>query len=175
MRGEFGKQLFLLILVTGYFMLIHCVNPFAPKAVDEGVSYSRLLTNQETPEAVLTNFRYAYTYKDSLIYSELFDSTFIFRSWDYNVTPPIPIEWGRDIELRTTARMFRFFNTIDLIWNSTIYLYYDSTKTEAEMKKTFTLTFDGGKSIPTLNGEVIFKFIKRGKRWYITLWEDLQI
>ncbi len=150
MRGEFGKQLFLLILVTGYFMLIHCVNPFAPKAVDEGVSYSRLLTNQETPEAVLTNFRYAYTYKDSLIYSELFDSTFIFRSWDYNVTPP-------------------------MIWNSTIYLYYDSTKTEAEMKKTFTLTFDGGKSIPTLNGEVIFKFIKRGKRWYITLWEDLQI
>jgi len=175
MRGGKFTPSLVFFLLTSYLILANCMNPFAPAAVDEGVSYSRLLTNQESPEDVLTNFRYAYTYKDSLVYSELFDSTFIFRSWDYNVTPPVPIEWGRDTELRTTARMFRFFNTIDLIWNATIYLYYDSTQTEAEMKKTFTLTFDGGKSIPTLNGEVIFKFLKRGKKWYITLWEDLQI
>ncbi len=161
----------LLISLVGY----SCINPFAPALADANAPHSNLLTQQLTPDEVLQNFEYAYTFKDSLVYAELLDTTFIFRSWDYNVTPPLPLEWGRDTELRTTARMFRFFSTIDLTWNATIYLFYDSTKTRAEMKKTFTLTFDGGRSIPTLNGEVIFKFIRRGKRWYIRLWEDLNI
>jgi len=152
-----------------------CLNPFAPAEADQNAPVSNLLTEQKTPEEVLQNFLYAYTFKDSLVYSELFDSTFIFRSWDFNVTPPVPIEWGRDTELRITARMFRFFTTIDLSWNATVYLIYDSLKTHAEMKKTFTLTFDGGRSIPTLQGEVIFHFIRRGQRWYISLWEDQKI
>jgi len=143
--------------------------------VDEAIPKTGLLTNQETPEDVLVNFKFAYTFKDSLVYSELFDSTFIFRSWDFNVSPPLPIAWGRDVELKTTARMFRFFTTLDLIWNSTVYFFTDSLEERAEMKKTFTLTLDGGRTIPTLNGEVIFKFIRRGEKWYITLWEDQKI
>jgi len=167
---------------SGYILLlglalyfISCLNPFAPVEVDEAIPKTGLLTNQETPEAVLVNFKFAYTFKDSLVYSELFDSTFIFRSWDFNVSPPLPIAWGRDVELKTTARMFRFFTTLDLIWNSTVYFFTDSLKERAEMKKTFTLTLDGGRTIPTLNGEVIFKFIRRGEKWYITLWEDQKI
>lgn len=152
-----------------------CINPFAPATADQTFQNSTLLTNQESPDEVLVNFKFAYTFRDSLVYSELFDSTFIFRSWDFNVSPPVPIAWGRDVELKTTARMFRFFNTLDLSWNATVYLETDSLNQQAEMKKTFTLTLDGGRSIPTLNGEVIFKFVRRGKKWYISLWEDQRI
>ncbi len=156
-------------------LLVGCLNPFAPAETDNIGLSSGLLTNQETPEAVLKNLKYAYTFKDSLVYSDLFDSTFIFRSWDFNVSPPVPIQWGRDVELRTTARMFHFFRNLDLNWNATLFLNFDSTGRKAEMKRTFTLTLDGGQQIPTLNGEVIFKFIRKGDRWFITFWEDLRI
>ncbi len=135
--------------------------------------HSQLLTQQKTPEEVLQNFRYAYTYKDSLVYAEILDSTFIFRSMNYNVYPPTPIEWGRDVELRTTARMFRYFNTLDVVWNTILPI--DTTRESPEYKVTYTLTLDGGRTIPPLNGEVLFKFILRRKKYYISLWEDLKI
>lgn len=150
-----------------------CSNPFAPALADENAAHSGLITQQRTPEEVLANFRYAYTFKDSLVYSEILDSTFIFRSTNYNEYPPTPIEWGRDVELRTTARMFRYFNTLDVVWNTIIRL--DTSQTEPEYKITFTLTLDGGRAIPPLNGEVLFKFIIRGKKYYISLWEDQKI
>lgn len=167
-------------LINGFiipclFLLIFtsCKNPFAPSLAGDDAQYSNLLTEQKTPEGVLTNFRFAYTFQDSLVYSEVLDSTFIFRSIDYNQYPPKPIEWNRDTELRTTARMFRYFNTIDLVWNNITIL--DSTDTTAEYKITFTLTMDGGRSIPPLNGEVLFRFIQRAKKYYITFWEDQKI
>ena len=60
-----------------YFSLIFilfifsCNNPFAPALAGKDTPISRLLTPQRTPEEVLSNFRYAYTYKDSLVYSEV--------------------------------------------------------------------------------------------------------
>ncbi len=156
------------LLCAAYWL--GCVNPFAPAVTSEPAQSSSLLTNQETPEEVLINFRYAYTFKDSLVYSEILDSTFIFRSWDFNVSPPVPLQWGRDTELRITGRMFRFFNTLDLVWNKTAVV--DTLEDGIEMKRTFTLTLDGGRSIPTLNGEVRFRFVRRGKKWFIALWED---
>ena len=164
-------------------MFVVCRNPFAPSLADENVSSSYLLTSQKNPEEVLTNFRYAYTFKDSLIYSEVLDSTFLFKSIDYNNYPPRPIEWGRDTELRTTGGMFRFFRTLDVVWNTlsrpdtisppdTSALF---TGYLIEHHVTFTLTLDGGQSIPPLNGEVLFQFIQRGEKYYISFWEDLKI
>lgn len=160
----------LVLSLLGAGSWLACVNPFAPAVTSEPVQSSSLLTNQESPEDVLINFRYAYTFKDSLVYSEILDSTFIFRSWDFNVSPPVPLQWGRDTELRITGRMFRFFNTLDLVWNETAVV--DTLPDGIEMKRTFTLTLDGGRSIPTLNGEVRFRFVRRGKKWFIALWED---
>ena len=40
---------------------------------------------------------------------------------------------------------------------------------------SFTLTFDGGSVIPTLNGKAIFRFIKKNSgKWQIIRWEDNQ-
>ncbi len=154
-------------------LVLACRNPFAPMLVSDYSPSSGLITQQKTPEEVLQNFRFAYTFKDSLIYSDVLDSTFIFRSWDYNVYPPQPLEWGRDTDLRITARMFRYFNRLDLTWNTILPL--DTFKLNPEYKVTFTLTIDGGQSIPTLNGEVLFRFILRGKKYYIALWEDQKL
>lgn len=172
-------QIVLLFLLCLLF-LVSCRNPFAPSLAPKDTPHSRLLTQQKVPEDVLVNFRFAYSFKDSLVYSEVLDSTFIFRSTDYNEYPPKPIEWGRDTELRTTARMFRYFNTLDVVWNTisppdTV----DSSKSGGsytiEHKVTFTLTLDGGRTIPPLNGEVLFRFIQRGEKYYISLWEDQKI
>ncbi|MFZ0390984.1 MAG: hypothetical protein WAN36_11055 [Calditrichia bacterium] len=175
-----------LVLLSGMIIifLFACRNPFAPALTNEGKS-NKLLTRQETPDSTLKNFRFAYTFKDSLVYSEVLDSTFIFRSMDFNQSPPKPIEWGRDTELRTTARMFRFFNTLDVVWNtiSAPDTVQYSPFLIIEHKVTFTLTLDGGRTIPPLNGEVIFQFTQRKKKdngktvdkYYISLWIDQKI
>ncbi|RMF61934.1 MAG: hypothetical protein D6748_00575 [Calditrichaeota bacterium] len=168
----------LFILLLSSITAWQCTNPFAPALSDGTRGNVLLLTNQESPDGVLTNFQYAYTFKDSLVYSELFDSSFTFISWNFNVSPPEPIQWGRDTELRTTGRMFRFFNTLDLTWNVRDTVFMDTVNTPPQLveeKITFTLTLDGGSTIPTLNGEVLFQFIRRGQKWYIVRWEDLQI
>jgi len=161
------------ILFLAIFTFLSCRNPFAPAKAGDEIPMSRRLTAQRTPEEVLENFQFAYTFKDSLVYSEVLDTTFIFTSVNFNVYPPQPIEWGRDIELRTTARMFRYFNTLDVVWNTITPL--DTSQISPEYKITFTLTLDGGRTIPPLNGEVLFRFIRRGKKYYISKWEDQRI
>jgi len=169
----------LFALITGF----SCKNPFAPLLTEEGSTYSRLITQQKTPGEVLTNFRYAYTFKDSLVYSEVLDSTFIFKSVDYNDYPPKPIDWGRDTELQTTGAMFRWFRTLDVVWNSVSapdtvdfpITADDSHGYIIEHLITFTLTLDGGRRILPLNGEVLFQFIQREERYYISFWQDLRI
>lgn len=156
------------------FIYLSCVNPFAPGLVTDLNLASGILTEQKNPDEVLQNFLYAYTFKDSLVYSDVLDSAFLFRTWDYEQNPPVPVEWNRDEELRITGRMFRAFTRLDLVWNRTVHM---DTLAEnlIEMRKSFTLTIDGGVNIPVLNGEVIFRFIKRDKRWFILYWEDLKV
>ncbi|MBN2365653.1 MAG: hypothetical protein EH225_06670 [Calditrichaeota bacterium] len=173
--------LFDLIFIILFFN--SCRNPFAPSLAEEDASHSRLITQQKNPEEVLINFRYAYTFKDSLVYSEVLDSTFLFKSIDYNTYPPKPIEWGRDTELQTTGGMFRYFRTLDVVWNTispadTVSFPAPSEQSQGYLIEhyiTFTLTLDGGRDIPPLNGEVLFQFIQRGQRYYISFWEDLKI
>jgi hypothetical protein len=100
------------IIIFSSFIFLGCNNPFAPRLAGKDTPTSKLLTEQKTPSEVLSNFEYAYTFKDSLIYSDLLDNSFIFRSINYYNDPPEPIHWGRDLELRTTGKMLRYFNTI---------------------------------------------------------------
>lgn len=146
-------------------------NPFAPGEAD-GSGDGFLLTDQTTPDKVLQNFQYAYTFKDSLVYSELLDSTFIFISENFNVTPPEPIVWGRDQELKVTGRMFRLINTIDLTWGNRPLRDPSPVASDTTYDVTFTLTLDGGSTFPTLIGIVVFTFVKRGQKWFISRWQD---
>ena len=153
-------------------LFMGCANPFAPKLVKENLLSSSFITDLESPKDVLTNFRYAYTFQDSLIYSELIDSSFIFISKNYASTPPTDIIWGRDDDLKTTAKLFHFFRDIKLTWGDTLYSKIEEGY--AELKLIFTLTFDDGNDIPTLKGEAFFNFEKKSSgKWQIIRWEDL--
>lgn len=160
------------ILIT--VVLISCTNPFAPKLTNSDLSGTTILTNRQSPDEVLTNFKYAYTFKDSLIYSEILDSSFIFLSKNYASTPPSDIIWGRDTDLKTTAGLFRHFNNLSLNWGGYLRYDYFNDSTNAEIKTIFLLTLDDGTEIPTLKGEALFYFRKNPQGyWKITRWEDL--
>ena len=163
-----------IMLVLMLFPLYSCINPFAPTETDDLHGVGEIITDQLTPEDVLINFKYAYNFKDSLVYSDLIDNSFLFISKNYSTDPVTDITWGRDIDIKTTVGLFRHFQTINLLWGGTIYHYYSNDSTVAEIKKTFQLTLNGGKDIPALNGEALFYITKEESGiWRITRWEDL--
>jgi len=157
-----------------FIILTGCNNPFAPGLTRDNQQVASIVTLQRSPADVLTNFRYAYAFKDSLIYSDLLDSAFIFLSKNYGTNPPTDINWGRDVDIKTTLGLFRHFNVLELIWGTILFQDYSSDSVRSEIKITFQLTFDGGTEIPTLKGEALFNFKKKSSgRWTIIRWEDL--
>jgi hypothetical protein len=154
------------------FFCYACENPFAPKLTDINQQVIAIITEQQTPREVLTNFRYAYVFKDSLIYSDTLDSSFIFISKDYSTSPPTDLKWGRDVDIKTTMGLFRSFDVLELDWGNI--LAYDSTNAQSEIKISFQLTLDGGQNYPTVKGDALFNFRQQPSgRWKIIRWEDL--
>lgn len=175
------------IILSVSWLLTGCWNPFAPKEGDIIGSANVSLTDQQSPGEVLENMRYAYIYRDSLIYSQVIDTGFIFifydpdlgGSGDYNF-------WGRDTELRTTSRLFRAYNHFNLVWNATLFSEYrfqgarlDSLPNEADQisaadEARFIKTFDLdiGTEIH-VTGNAIFSFHKSTDNiWRISRWQD---
>ena len=174
-------------LVTGLFLL-SCSNIFAPKLGEVSGSSDLFITDQSTPEKVLTNFRYAYIFHDSLVYSRIIDSSFGFTYYDPDAGSSGRYEsWGRNLELMTTGQLFRTFNNINLIWNSTVDASYrlrtgeeqsvDTTLEAANyaiISKSFELSLDQQLSI---TGNAVFHMRKspRDEKWRITQWIDESI
>ena len=156
----------LLILCQG------CLNPFAPKLTDTLDTSDFIITDQKSPEDVLQNFKVAYTFRDSLLYSDLLDTGFVFVFFDPNEgTSGRFVSWGRETDLITTGSLFRHFHVIDLVWNTTIFGWQSGDK--GEMSKSFSLTLVSNESDYTLTGKAVFSFQKcRDDRWRITRWKD---
>jgi len=166
-----------------------CTNIFAPtEGIISGESGGIGITDQRTPDETLMNFRYAYVFHDSLTYSRIIDSSFVFTYYDPDAAGGSGRyeSWGRDTELRATGRLLRVFNNITLIWNSTVDSAYrevptDSTwrdttfvaANEARISKSFELSLNQEISI---SGNAIFYFKKSNDdKWRITRWIDESI
>lgn len=164
------SRLLVFSILLAVFTLSACWNPFAPsEGVLEG-EVNLLLTEQRSPDEVLQNFRYAYIYRDSVAYSELLDTSFIFLYWDPDLGGTGGNDyWARDTELRTTGRLFRTFDHFTLVWNATI-----ATDTSQSGVISLTKTFDlsiGGEYF--LTGNAIFDFIDDAQGvWRIKRWQD---
>jgi len=161
-----------LLAVVLLLLFLQCLNPFAPRLDQKGLQ-TLMLTEQQSPDEVLQNFVYAYNFKDSLVYADLLDSSFVFVYFDPNLgSSGRFVSWGRDVDLKTTGRLFRNFDTITLTWNSTIYEINDG-KT-AELSKTLKLNLFGKAGDFSLSGNAIFSFKKCGYdgKWRITRWKD---
>ncbi len=162
-----------IVLVFIFTILIgFCVNPFAPK-LEKSDQQGLIITDQKTPDEVLQNFKYAYVFKDSVLYADLLDSSFIFIFFDPGEESSGEfVSWGRDVDLTTTGRLFRNFDIIDLIWNTTIYSIIEENK--AEMSKSFHLTLSKDNESISLSGNAIFLFTKSpyDGKWRILQWKD---
>ncbi len=155
------------------FFICNC-NPFSPELADSDFNTGLIITAQKTPEDVLTNFSFAYNFKDSLVYSDLLDSSFVFLSKDFSTDPVTNLKWGRDDDIRKTTKMFRWFKTLDLVWGRAVnQSYIDEDSLLYEISTNFQLTIDGAKEYSTITGIALFYFIKKPSGiWKITRWED---
>jgi hypothetical protein len=88
-----------------------CVNPFAPEL--RGPTGS-LWSDASTIGGLLENFKTAYELGDSLQYAECLDESFQFQYFDAELNRTE--SWFRETDLRATARLFRSFRHINLIW-----------------------------------------------------------
>lgn len=160
-------------LILGMGLVSACFNPFAPKLADSLTSNDLVVTSQKTPDEVLQNFKIAYTFRDSLLYSGVLDTTFIFSYFDPDeATSGQMVSWGREVDLLITGRMFRHFQVMDLVWNETI------SESEGETRRTMTrgydLTMVDEKASYRISGRATFVFRKgKEERWRIQRWNDI--
>lgn len=145
-----------------------CYNPFAPK-LDENLSSSQsLISDLSSVDGVFKNFQYAYTFKDTLIYSQLLDKNFIFTYRDYNIGADI--SWGRDEEMRVTYGLFQNSQRLDLVWNNIVSISGDST----HIVRSFNLTITFNPTdIVYIDGKVNLELNKdSNNKWKIIHWID---
>lgn len=173
-----------LILTLSLFCSVFCsvcFNPFAPE-LDERSDLSNVITEQQTPDEVLQNFRYAYTFKDSILYSKVVDESFVFEYFDTNLEPSGGFRtWGRDVDLQTTGSLFRSFDVIELIWLNTLFTERDTLFVDEQIVELierqfirFNLNLFGSDLNFIISGTAIFTFKQKegDDKWRITRWKD---
>ncbi len=187
MRKHAVKIRLILFAFTAAVSFFSCKNMFAPTLgeLDGGNSIYRM--EMGSPEDVLHNFRYAYVYRDSLMYAMLLDSEFVFIYYQPSTESGTGHydSWMRDTELRTTGRMLNAFNYIDLIWQTTLDSAFYRMEGEEVLREADTLfaeanIADISKSYQltlgdyyTLMGNADFRFRKGSDgKWRILRWED---
>jgi hypothetical protein len=156
-------------------MSLSCLNPFAP-ALDKGNLAGDLITDQSTPDEVLTNFKYAYIFRDSLLYADVLDSAFVFQYFSFELGRFDP--WPREVDLRATGRLLRTFDAINLEWLNTINpdtLRNDTGNIESiSFSKSFQLNLASSGFQFSASGFALFTFrqSKADGKWRIVLWVD---
>ncbi len=156
--------------IIGYsFTLIctGCLNPFAPEL--RGPTGS-LWSDASTIGGLLENFKTAYELGDSLQYAECLDERFQFQYFDEELNRTE--SWYRETDLRATARLFRSFRHINLIWGQAPLGIEEIATPDSlvEFRIPFQLFLD---EISPLIGWAHFVVNKPvGERFRIVLWQD---
>jgi hypothetical protein len=175
------------VLIVLVLLLSACRNIFAPTLADLPGGNSIYRLDLASPADVLHNFRYAYIYRDSLMYANLLDSEFVFVYFQPSTESGTGHydSWMRDTELRATGRLLGAFNYIDLLWQTTLDSAYYTIEDEvivreesgwfeeanyADISKSYQLTLG---DYYTLIGDASFRFRKDADgKWRILRWED---
>ncbi len=158
------------LYLTASIFILSCVNPFAP-GLDRSAEELELLKDQRTIEGVFQNFRYAYVFKDTAVYSRLLDENFVFVYRDYDKGQDI--SWGKVDEMKATYGLFRNTQNLDLIWNNIIVDSGDSLYRNVVRSFNLTITFNPA-DIVRIDGRANFILQRRGleEPWLIVFWRD---
>jgi hypothetical protein len=148
---------------------LSCDNIFSPK-IDESGS-GELITDQKTIEGVFTNFRYAYTFKDTSVYSALLADDFVFSYKDYELG--YDVSWDKPTEMRTTSRLFQNSQKSEIIWNNIVVYLGDSLNINVVRSFNLTITFNPS-NIVRLYGLADMNFSRPTSDgvWRIIKWKD---
>ncbi|MEI7484132.1 MAG: hypothetical protein WCK13_05420 [Ignavibacteriota bacterium] len=132
------RKYFIVILFFAFGVLTSCENIFSP-SLDESGS-SSIISDQMTVDGVFTNFKYAYTFKDTSVYSGLMteDFLFIYKDWELGYD----ISWDKPTEMRTTSRLFQNSQKTDIIWNNITVYMGDSLNVNVKRGFNLTVTFN---------------------------------
>lgn len=160
-----GMILILVLFIPG------CENPFSPGHYTDPDSGGGVLSDLSTSDGIFVNLRYAYTFKDTSIYSALIKDDFIFTFRDYDLGADVT--WGREEELRTTSGLFSNSERLDLVWNNVILSSGDSLKLNIVRSFNLTITFNPN-DIVRINGRVNLNLEKNAitNKWQIARWID---
>jgi hypothetical protein len=163
------------VLLLGFFLvllpIVGCLNPFAP-AFDENLGpQNSLLGDQTTVEGVFQNFRYAYTFRDTTIYSQLLDREFVFVYRDYD--RGFDVSWGHDEDMRSTYGLFQNVQNLDLVWNNIISFSGDSLKSNVTRGFDLTVTYSPS-DVDRVYGyaNLTLERNRSGGIWKISQWRD---
>jgi len=163
-----GKY-FIVIILIAFGVLTSCENIFSP-SLDESGS-TNIISDQMTIDGVFTNFKYAYTFKDTSVYSALLTDDFLFTYRDYE--SGFDVSWDKPTEMRTTSRLFQNSQKTDIIWNNiTIYLG-DSLNFNVKRSFNLTITFNPS-NVVRLFGFADMNFARPdvNSPWKIKKWRD---
>lgn len=159
------------VAIISIALIAGCENPFAPRLATQQVSPNGIISDQTTVDGVFQNFLYAYTFKDTTVYSKLIapDFTFTYRDYDNG----IDVAWGRDDEMRSTATMFQLVDRLSLTWNNIYSLTEDSLHAAVTRGFTLTVAFNPA-DIEPVDGKAYFEMERSSSKspWQISLWRD---
>ena len=139
------KNILIYFALFVFVLLNACTNPFAPKLTD---GRQEIIEDQKTVDGVFANFRYAYIFKDTLVYGRLLADNFTFTYHNYEKN--IDVSWGRTEDMLTTAGLFNAAQSLDLIWNQVVISIGDSLRLNITRGFTLNITFD-----PTYSEEIV--------------------
>jgi len=147
-----------------------CTNPFAPK-LSENKPIGSILGDQRTVKGLFDNFRYAYMFKDTLVYGSLLDNNFrfIFRNYENGIDE----SWGRTEDMITTSRLFLASKSIDLTWNDVTNSVSDSILMDISRAFNLTIVFSTS-DIVNVFGRVNMRIARKkaDDNWKIIMWRD---
>ncbi len=159
------KVIFILL-----FTFVGCNNPFAP-ALNNGTFNSGFLGDQTTTDGIFQNWKYAYQFKDTMVYGNLLDDNFIFIY--KNNDKGIDQTWNREQEMLTTYRLFAAAQNMDLVWNESVISFGDTTFREISRGFSLRVVFSPS-DIIQVQGRATVELIRPTSlsNWKIKSWRD---
>lgn len=151
--------------------LASCTNPFAPKLEPTLSSGSTTLGDQRTLDGVFQNIKYAYNYRDTLIYGNLLHPDFQFRY--YNPDRANYVAFNRDEEMRITYNLFKGADQIDLQWNEILLQEGDSLKLSVTRRYNLKIALQANELF-RVDGRATLQLVRNSinDAWLIRLWSD---
>jgi hypothetical protein len=148
-----------------------CTNPFAPRLEPELETPSSVLGDPRTVEGVFQNIRYAYNYRDTLIYGNLLHRDFEFRY--YNTDRGTDVTFNRDEEMRITANLFKSADQIDLQWNDILSEDGDSLNYNVTRSYHLKLVLQASE-VFRVDGRATLRLVRNSPNdaWLIRVWRD---